>query len=77
MGRTPLGKTTIAFGIIFLAAGYAWATPPIMFEFETGTYRVGNHPDGGAAPPTYFARIDNLYGGVAPSPLTPNARAAP
>ena len=63
MGRTLLGNTISAFGIIFLAAGYAWATPPIMFE--TGTYRVGNHPDGGAAPPTYFARIDSLHGGVA------------
>ncbi len=59
MGRALLGKTTVAFVIIFLAAGYAWATPPITFEF--GLYELGNHPDGSAAPPTYGARIDNLF----------------
>lgn len=60
MGRTLLGKTLLAFAIFFLAAGFASAT---HIPFETGMYMLGNHPDGNEAPPTYGARLDNLFEG--------------
>jgi hypothetical protein len=63
MRRTLLGKTALALAIFFLAAGFASAT---HIPFETGTYVLGNHPDGNAAPPHYGLRIDNLFGGVDP-----------
>lgn len=60
MGRTRIGATTVAFGILLLLGTSAWAVP---IPFETGTYHLGNHPDGNAAPPLYGARIDNLWDG--------------
>lgn len=62
MVRTLLGNAIIAFGIVFLVAGYASATPPIMFEF--GLYELGNHPEGNKAPPEYGSRIDRLFADV-------------
>ena len=63
MGRTLLGKTALALAIFFLTAGFAPAT---HIPFETGTYVLGNHPDGNAAPPLYGLRIDNLFEEVEP-----------
>lgn len=62
MSSTLLDKTIVAFGIVFLAAGSVWATPPITFEF--GLYELGNHPGGNEAPPEYGSRIDHLFADV-------------
>ena len=59
MSRNTIGKLTTAFVLSTLLGTSAWAVP---IAFETGTYHLGNHPDGNAAPPTYGARIDNLHG---------------
>ena len=62
MVRTLLGKATIAFGIVFLTAASASATP-----FEIGSYDLGNHPFGNARDPTYGFRLDNLYDSIGAS----------
>lgn len=63
MGRTLLGQATTALGLVFLLAGFASAD---AITFETGTYVLGNHPDGEVRLPTYGARLDNLFEDVAP-----------
>lgn len=63
MGHAIIRKVAMTSGIVFLAASTLGAAPIL---FETGLYHLGNHPDGNAQPPTYGARIDNLFGGVSP-----------
>ncbi len=45
----------------FVFAFFALAIPSLAMAIDPGTYKLGNHPDGNAAPPFYGLRLDKLY----------------